>query len=101
MTDQPIAEASTYTGQHNIQTQKTNIHALSGILTRNPNNQAAGPCSHRDRQRKCFTKYIILKFPNYKQIEVKVNLHFIGGSVHLLSYNTHGLRAFFSVPHFS
>jgi hypothetical protein len=28
--DQPVAEASTYTGQHNIETQETNIHALSG-----------------------------------------------------------------------
>jgi hypothetical protein len=28
---QPVAETSTYTGQHNIETQETNIHALSGI----------------------------------------------------------------------
>jgi hypothetical protein len=39
--DQPVAEASTYTGQHNIETQETNIHALSGIRTRDPSNQAA------------------------------------------------------------
>jgi hypothetical protein len=32
--DQPVAEASTYTGQHNIDTQGTNIHALGGIRTR-------------------------------------------------------------------
>jgi hypothetical protein len=52
--DQPIAEASTYTGQHNIETQETNIHALSGIRTRDPNNQAAAdlrlrPRGHRGR----------------------------------------------------
>jgi hypothetical protein len=29
--DQPVAETSTYTAQHNIQTQQTNIHAPSGI----------------------------------------------------------------------
>jgi hypothetical protein len=39
--DQPVAEASTYTGQHNIYTQQTNIHAPSGIRTRDPSNQAA------------------------------------------------------------
>jgi hypothetical protein len=38
--DQPIAEASTYTGQQYIN-KKTNIHAPSGIRTRDPNNQAA------------------------------------------------------------
>jgi hypothetical protein len=39
--DQPVAEASTYTGQQYIETQETNIHALSGIRTRDPSNQAA------------------------------------------------------------
>jgi hypothetical protein len=39
--DQPVAEASTHTVQHNIYTQETNIHAPSGIRTRNPSNQAA------------------------------------------------------------
>jgi hypothetical protein len=39
--DQPVAEASNYTGQHYIETQETNIHALSGIRTRDPSNQAA------------------------------------------------------------
>jgi hypothetical protein len=39
--DQPVAEASSYTGQNNIETQETNIHALSGIRTRDPSNQAA------------------------------------------------------------
>jgi hypothetical protein len=34
--DQPVAETSTYTGQHNTQTQQTNIHAPSGIRTRDP-----------------------------------------------------------------
>jgi hypothetical protein len=28
-------------GQHNIETQVTNIHVLSGIRTRDPSNQAA------------------------------------------------------------
>jgi hypothetical protein len=31
MSDQPVSETSTCTGQHNIETQETNIHALSGI----------------------------------------------------------------------
>jgi hypothetical protein len=39
--DQPVAEASTYTGQHNIETQETNIPALSGMRARDPSNQAA------------------------------------------------------------
>jgi hypothetical protein len=39
--DQPVSEASTYKAQHNIETQETNIHALSGIRTRDPSNQAA------------------------------------------------------------
>jgi hypothetical protein len=52
--DQPVAETSTYTGQHNIYTQQTNIHAPSGIRTRNPSNQAAAdlrlrPRGHWDR----------------------------------------------------
>jgi hypothetical protein len=51
---QPVAEASTYTGQHNIETQETNIHALSGIRTCDPSNQAAAdlrlrPRGHRGR----------------------------------------------------
>jgi hypothetical protein len=40
MSDQPVAGVSTYTGQHNIQTQETNIHALSGIRTRDPNKRS-------------------------------------------------------------
>jgi hypothetical protein len=47
--DQPVAEASTYTGQHNIETQETNIHALSGIRTRDPSNQAAADLRLRPR----------------------------------------------------
>jgi hypothetical protein len=39
--DQPVAEASTYTGQHNIETQETNIYAPSGIRTHDLRNQAA------------------------------------------------------------
>jgi hypothetical protein len=38
MSDQPVAEAVTYTTQ---QIQETNIHALSSIWTRDPSNQAA------------------------------------------------------------
>jgi hypothetical protein len=40
MSDQPVAEASAYTGQHNRNTT-TNIHASSGMRTYNPSNQAA------------------------------------------------------------
>jgi hypothetical protein len=47
--DQPAAEASTYTGQHNIQKQETNIHALSGIWTRYPSNQEAEDLRVRPR----------------------------------------------------
>jgi hypothetical protein len=52
--DHPVSETSTYTGQHNIETQETNIHALSGIRTRDSGNQMAAdlrlePCVHRDR----------------------------------------------------
>jgi hypothetical protein len=54
MSDQSVAEASTYTGQHNIETQETNIHSLSDIRTRDPSNQAAAdlrlrPRGHWDR----------------------------------------------------
>ena len=50
MSDRPVAGACTYTQQ----TQKRNIHDLSVIRTRYPNNQAAGnlrlsPHAHRDR----------------------------------------------------
>jgi hypothetical protein len=41
MSDQPVSETSTYTGQHNIETQETNTHAPSGIRNRDPSNQAA------------------------------------------------------------
>jgi hypothetical protein len=47
--DQPVAEASTYTGQHNIETQETNIRALSGIRARDPSNQAAADLRLRPR----------------------------------------------------
>jgi hypothetical protein len=55
--DQPVTETSTYTGQHNIWTQETNIHVPSGIRTRDPSNQAAAelrlrPRGHWDRHRK-------------------------------------------------
>jgi hypothetical protein len=41
MSDQPVVEASTNTGRHNIQTQDTNIRAPTGIRTRDSSNQAA------------------------------------------------------------
>jgi hypothetical protein len=52
--DQPVAETSTYTGQHDIETQQTNIHAPSGIPTGDPSNQTAAdlrlrPRGHWDR----------------------------------------------------
>jgi hypothetical protein len=47
--DQPIADASTYTGQHNIETHETNIHAPSGIRTHDPCNQAAADLRLRPR----------------------------------------------------
>jgi hypothetical protein len=47
--DQPVSEASTCTGQHNIETQETNIHALSGTLTRDRSNQAAADLRLRPR----------------------------------------------------
>jgi hypothetical protein len=34
--DQPVSETSTYTGQHNIETQETNIHALTGFEPATP-----------------------------------------------------------------
>jgi hypothetical protein len=39
--DQPVAKASTYRGQHNTETQRqTNIRAPSGIRTKEPSNPA-------------------------------------------------------------
>jgi hypothetical protein len=35
------SQGSTYTGQHNTETQGTNIHALSRIRTQDPSNQPA------------------------------------------------------------
>jgi hypothetical protein len=46
---QPFAEVSTYTGQHNVQTQDTNIHAPRGIRTRDSSNQAAADLCLRPR----------------------------------------------------
>jgi hypothetical protein len=47
--DQPVSETSTCTGQHNMETQETNIHALSWIRTRDPSNQAAANLRLRPR----------------------------------------------------
>jgi hypothetical protein len=53
--DQPVAETSTCTGQHNIETQQTKFHAPSWIRNRDPGNQAAAdlrlrPRCHWDRR---------------------------------------------------
>jgi hypothetical protein len=53
--DQPVSETSTCTGQHNIETQEANIHALSEIRIRDPSNQVAAdlrlrPRGYRGRQ---------------------------------------------------
>jgi hypothetical protein len=47
--DQPVSETSTCTRQHNIETQETNIRALSGIRTRDHSNQAAADLPLRRR----------------------------------------------------
>jgi hypothetical protein len=47
--DQHITETSTYTGQHNIETQETNIHAFRGIRTCDSSNQAAADLRLRPR----------------------------------------------------
>jgi hypothetical protein len=47
--DQPLAETSTYTGQHNIYIQETNIQAPSGIRTRDPSIQATADLRLRPR----------------------------------------------------
>jgi hypothetical protein len=47
--DQRVSETSTCTGQHNIETQETNIHALSGIRTLDSSNQAAADLRLRPR----------------------------------------------------
>jgi hypothetical protein len=52
--DQPVAETSTYTGQHNIETQQTYIHVPSGSRAHDTSNQAAAdlrlrPRGHWDR----------------------------------------------------
>jgi hypothetical protein len=67
-TFQPIAEASTYRGQHNIQTQETNNHALSGIRTRDPSNQTAAdlrliPRGHWDLLILILASHLCLCFP--------------------------------------
>jgi hypothetical protein len=77
---EPVAEASTYTRQHNIETQETNIHALSGIRTCDPSNQAAAdlrlrPCGYWGRH------LCILTLPNdrlHKRFPLKfcINLLF-------------------------
>jgi hypothetical protein len=46
--DRPVAEASIYAGQHNIETQETNIYAPSGIRTRDLRNRAATGIGEED-----------------------------------------------------
>jgi hypothetical protein len=63
--DQPVAKTSTYTGQHNIQTQETNIHVPSGIRTLDPSNRPAAelrlrPRGHWNRPNVKIYKTIIL-----------------------------------------
>jgi hypothetical protein len=45
--DQPEAEAATYTAHD--KTQHTNIRALNGIQTHNPSSQAASDLHYRDQ----------------------------------------------------
>jgi hypothetical protein len=47
--DEPVAETCAYIGQHNIETQETNIHVFSGIRTRDPSNQEAADLRLRTR----------------------------------------------------
>jgi hypothetical protein len=82
--DQPVSETSTCTGQHNIETQETNIHALSGIRTRDPSNQAAEDLRLRSRGYRgqpCQTNKLKYRnFPHFKYylcpIAVVTNLRF-------------------------
>jgi hypothetical protein len=69
--DQPVADASTCTGQHNIKTQETNIHALSGIRTLDPSNQAAADLylrarGYRGRQSNSTPEVLSLWIINYE-----------------------------------
>jgi hypothetical protein len=57
MSDQPVAEISIYTGQQNVETKETNIHALIGIRAHDPSDQVTAdlrhkPRGHRDRRLK-------------------------------------------------
>jgi hypothetical protein len=75
--DQPVAEASTYTGQHNIEIQETNIHAPSGIRTRDHSNQAAAdlrlrPPGYRGRLP---TIIIMAKYRNLENAEHETLCH--------------------------
>jgi hypothetical protein len=49
MSNKLVADASTNTKQHNIQTRETNILAPSGIRIRDPSNQAAADLCRRTR----------------------------------------------------
>jgi hypothetical protein len=72
--DELVSETSTYTGQHNIETQETNIHTFSGIRTRDPSNQAAAglrlrSLGHWDRHKLDWytTKNALRSCSNYLQ----------------------------------
>jgi hypothetical protein len=79
--DQPVAEASTYTGHHNIETQETNIHALSGIRTRDPSNEAAADL--RLRRRGYRRRLIIFHLFIYLFCDSHVSLHVFLSKTHL------------------
>jgi hypothetical protein len=91
--DQPVAKASTYTGQHNIETQETNIHALTGIRTRDPSNQAAADLRLRPRGYRGRHIYIYIYSPIFPPFLVLSSIfHFFHREINvygtiILKYN--------------
>jgi hypothetical protein len=78
MSYQPIADASTYTGQRNIYTQETNIHALSWIRTSNFSNQAAAdlrlkPHGHRDQPHMVVTALYNFKIKHAEELIISTD----------------------------
>jgi hypothetical protein len=70
--DQPVAETFTYTGQHNIYTLETNIHARSGTRPRDPSNQVAADLRLRPRGHWDRLKKVQLQTFNYVVLNLKV-----------------------------
>jgi hypothetical protein len=73
--DLPLSETSTYTGQHNIETQETNIHALSGIRTLDPSNQAAAdlrlrPHGYRGRLYQWYSTFFVRVPPDIISLQL-------------------------------